>query len=735
MILPDLTSVWQLKPGLRLVPITNTAVLVGEQERFALAGTAMLLVLSLLDGARTIAEVLDVARVTVSEPEAFFALSQLASNGLVVPCNPRLDCQFAAFWHGLQLDAQQVDQALRTKTVSVHSFAGERLVDWMTDALRQVGIIVDRSARTRVLVTDDYLNPSVSQFCREFAQDGAAWCIVKPTGTRPLIGPFFDGHGGPCCECLQYWIRRNRPVEELATRVAATAAASTVPPASGIEASMRAACTLAALALAQAVSAPADHALRGRLLAIDLGSLLSTAHVVVRRPQCPACGTPGLMRETGERPILLQPVSKAYCEDGGFRCMSPSDTYARYRHLVSPICGAVTHLHPMPGRCSDLRPVYASGYLVCPQNDDLRGNPFDKICAGKGRTAEQSKVSALCEALERWSGVYQGDEACLYATLQELGSAAIEPNRIMGFSQTQYRDRDAINAKAFDRSQSVPLPLRPTDAIAWTPGWSLTHETRRFIPLAYCYDEAPRQCGTDYCRPGYNGAAAGNCLEEAILQGLLEMIERDAVGIWWYNRIARPSLDVGGLAEPYFASMRADYEQRGWRHWILDLTHDLGIPVCAALAYEPSSGDFAVGFGCHLQQRLAALRAVTELSQLFHPTVRQRWNVSRLCDSRFLFAMSDSPVPAVPHADFSGTDLRQDLETCMQRLHAAGLELVVVDKTRPDIQLCVAQVIVPGLAHMWQRTGSQRLYRVPCELGWLAQPRTESELTTVALLA
>jgi ribosomal protein S12 methylthiotransferase accessory factor len=92
-------------------------------------------------------------------------------------------------------------------------------------------------------------------------------------------------------------------------------------------------------------------------------------------------------------------------------------------------------------------------------------------------------------------------------------------------------------------------------------------------------------------------------------------------------------------------------------------------------------------------------------------------------------------VTTVPESNLELSDLRQDLETCMQRLHAAGLELVVVDKTRPDVELCVAQVIVPGLAHMWQRHGPERLYRVAHELGWLAQPRRESELTPVALLA
>jgi ribosomal protein S12 methylthiotransferase accessory factor len=80
-----------------------------------------------------------------------------------------------------------------------------------------------------------------------------------------------------------------------------------------------------------------------------------------------------------------------------------------------------------------------------------------------------------------------------------------------------------------------------------------------------------------------------------------------------------------------------------------------------------------------------------------------------------------------------GADLRADIEQCMARLDEAGLDLVVVDKTRPDIGLHVAQVIVRGLRHFWPRFGPGRLYQVPCTLGWLPGPLAESELNPVPL--
>ena len=267
--------------------------------------------------------------------------------------------------------------------------------------------------------------------------------------------------------------------------------------------------------------------------------------------------------------------------------------------------------------------------------------------------------------------------------------------------------------------------------------WSLSHHARRYVPLAYCYAEAPADAGTAYCGPSSNGVAAGTCLEEAVLQGLLELVERDAVAIWWYNRVSRPAIDLESFADSYFAALVADYARLGWSVWVLDVTHDLGIPTCVALAHEPAADRFTIGFGCHLDAHLAVQRALTELNQLFEPAGARRapWDVERLSDRAYLFPRADLPrVRADAMPRIGGADLRADIDYCAARLGDAGLELVVVDKTRPDIGLSVAQVVVPGLRHFWPRFGPGRLYDVPCAMGWLARPLAENELNPIPLL-
>jgi ribosomal protein S12 methylthiotransferase accessory factor len=77
--------------------------------------------------------------------------------------------------------------------------------------------------------------------------------------------------------------------------------------------------------------------------------------------------------------------------------------------------------------------------------------------------------------------------------------------------------------------------------------------------------------------------------------------------------------------------------------------------------------------------------------------------------------------------------LKAAVEHCVARIASAGMDVLVVDKTRPDIGLPVVQVIVPGLCHFWPRFGARRLYSVPVRMGWREAPRRESELNEALL--
>ena len=77
---------------------------------------------------------------------------------------------------------------------------------------------------------------------------------------------------------------------------------------------------------------------------------------------------------------------------------------------------------------------------------------------------------------------------------------------------------------------------------------------------------------------------------------------------------------------------------------------------------------------------------------------------------------------------FGQLDARGQVTACVALAKRAGLDFMVLDQTRPDIEVPVVRVIVPGLRHFYRRFAPGRLYDVPVKLGWRDRPIEESEL-------
>jgi len=158
-----------------------------------------------------------------------------------------------------------------------------------------------------------------------------------------------------------------------------------------------------------------------------------------------------------------------------------------------------------------------------------------------------------------------------------------------------------------------------------------------------------------------------------------------------------------------------------------------------------------IGLGAHLDPDIALLRAVTEVNQ-FLPAVSRRypngetlyswpddvavrfWKKETLASQPHLV-----PNPDLPHRtlaqfpNLAKADLYDSLQTCLGIIDRLGLEMMVLDQSRPDIDLFVVRVVVPGLRHFWRRLGPGRLYDVPVQLGWLAAPTAEGELNPTSI--
>lgn len=743
----DLDQVYQFAPGLVVERVgDDRLVFLSHRGQEALPpGRNLVEVSRLLDGRRSALEVTSAVR-GVSDTAALEALHLLEEHGYLVVASSSASSDAAAFWHAMGAPVLEALQNLSSASVRIHALGtgvGPTALEELRRSLQGVGLrTASEEAKSDVdlWIVDDYLRPELEAANRRQLETRTTWCLVEATSSALMIGPVFTPGGtGPCYACLAHRLRGNRPIQEHLRRLRRQPGPLAQVPAV-LPTTQSVALGIASIALAQAIANPCSgHALKQNVLSLDLRTLLARHHFVMRRPQCSSCGDPDMMRGQANMPVKLGPILKQEPHEGGYRQRDAGDTFDRFRRLVDPLTGAIAFLEPKPGRPSPLHAVYVSGYFVLPRE----GNPLDdnkRMCAGKGRSAEQAKASALCEALERRSGLYEGDEACVRGTLDELGGAALTPELLQGFSDRQYSQRVRLNAAAHSRGQWVPERLLGNTAIDWTPAWSLASQKKHLVPFSYCFAEAPPETGTAYCRASGNGVAAGTCLEEAVLQGLLELVERDAIAVWWYNRICRPAVDLSKVRDPYVDSLVAEYRGRGIEVWVLDLTHDLGIPVCAAVGRQEQSGHevFAAGFGCHLRPELAIQRALTELNQTAsgtHPVTGKPFlDTDGVDDRRYLFPFGEERVDPDVRSPYDGVHLQADIEECLRRLGAAELEAFVVNKTRPDLELSVAQVIVPGLRHFWPRFAPGRLYDVPVRLGWRSTALGEASLNPAPLL-
>jgi ribosomal protein S12 methylthiotransferase accessory factor len=343
-------------------------------------------------------------------------------------------------------------------------------------------------------------------------------------------------------------------------------------------------------------------------------------------------------------------------------------------------------------------------------------------------------VSALGEAIERYSAAFQGDEPRVFARGSELVDP-VEPRDLLLMSDVQYHQREETNRHARSRAERIPMLYPKEQALHWTQVWSLTRPGHpRYIPSSMCYVGVPELDEAEAFPYDSNGDAAGSCVEEAVLQGLFEVVERDAVGIWWYNRLRRPAVDVKVFDDEFLSDLLRYYSKQGIDVSLLDVTTDLGIPTFVAYGETRDAARFSIGCGCHLDPRLAAERALTEFNQLYDPTGKHPlpWEPKEHSCPLFL-----QPDPLILPVKYSRVDTPEDIRTVVlslvAKLERAGLEVLVLNRTRPDLELSVVRVIVPGLRHFWRRLAPGRLYTVPVTMGWCHQALAESALNPVPL--
>ena len=676
----------------------RSAALFGGRSR-ALYGAAYEKIVPLIDGHRTVDEIVDALAGQVDAARVYYVINGLEAKGYLSAATPDIPSGVAAFWHSMGIEPSAVRDALREKVVAVLSIGGVDLAP-MIASLEAMGAKVGTQDEADLLLvlTDDYLRPELAQINEWALAAKRPWMLVRLTGRELWLGPLFGPAEAGCWKCMRDRLYRNRAVHRFVTEKKHLDA----PPFTAVGtlgATQSAACQMAAIAATQFL-AGGTNGLAGRVLSLDWGMFTSQTHKLIRHPNCTACGT---KEDPALQPIQLQAGAAKFVRDGGHRRTSPEATLKKYEHLVSPITGVVRVLMPVrQDEC--IAHVY-----VADQNAAVRMDRLDWLkrglrnaSCGKGMSDMQAKASALCEAIERYSGEFTGRELCVTCALEDWPDGeAYHPNDVMRFSDRQYAEREKWNKRP-SRFNRVPELFDTKARVDWTPLWSLTEQRHKYLPTQLVYYRYAASEGNDaqYSIGCSNGNAAGNTVEEAVLQGFFELVERDCVALWWYNRLKRPGVAVETFGEPYLLELIEYYRTNGREAWAIDITSDLGIPTFAAFSrlLTGPQEQILFGLGTHFDARIALQRAFAEMNQMLG--VAGEDGKLRVDDDETLswllnatienqpYLTPDTTVPPTKCTDYANghsDDLLANIELCRRIVEERGMEVL---GSEPDALGC-----------------------------------------------
>ena len=383
-------------------------------------------------------------------------------------------------------------------------------------------------------------------------------------------------------------------------------------------------------------------------------------------------------------PIILQDNYKRYTYDLDKVC-APEETVARVRRRFQRLNLDILKntLRIDSGRL-DI-PVYVS---LCGM-DAVRTIGTQKQM-GKGSTPIQAEASALMELVERFSFFsFMQRGAFLYAT---PGSLVEEAVPLKTLAKSLFDTSEAASAAA---ALYQDWPLHFTHATNLTYGHAV------LVPIHWFY-----------LINEYNGPAAGNTLEEAILQGLCEVVERHVGSVISHGRLFTPVIDPDSVQDQAAQELLLKFQSQGIVLHLRDFSLDTGIPTVGVLAYDPGTfpeaSELIFTAGTTPNPEKSLVRALTEVAQLagdfnkrtsYRPTLPKYDSLSEA--SYLMTAGPQRPIQALP--DLSHDNIRVEIERCVAALARLGLEVLVVDVTHPEIDIPVVYVIIPG-AHFLERT-------------------------------
>ena len=320
------------------------------------------------------------------------------------------------------------------------------------------------------------------------------------------------------------------------------------------------------------------------------------------------------------------------------------------------------------------------------------------IYGGKGISKDHAKASALMEGFERYSAEKRDDDETVVASISEISQKG------------EYIEPKSLNLpKKFEKENIDSLQIE------WSIARDLITDKDHYIPTnaifhPYNHDNTIQSL----FKSNTNGLASGNNLEEAILHGMFEVIERDAWSIFELTHKNYSQINLDTIESDIVNDALSKFENEGIKIKLMDFTADIDIPTIAASADDTvlkDPGLLTLGMGTHLNPEVAALRALTEVAQSratqIHgsreDTVRADFareagyeRMKRI--NKYYFKEESEQINLGDIEDKSTDSITEDIDIVKNELIAHDIsKILYTDLTRPEIDVSVVRVVIPEM--------------------------------------
>ncbi len=475
---------------------------------------------------------------------------------------------------------------------------------------------------------------------------------------------------------------------------------------------------------------PADRVLP-QVTRVDLVTLATATFPLLPEPLCPACVHE--VPDTAEAArMTLAATPKP--DPGTYRLRTLDSYPLPTAALANPVCGALGSDIWINPTSTTTAPVAGTHFV--------RGYAGlnDVTWSGQANRYATSRTLAHLEGLERYAGTHRRRGTTpVVDSYRNLTGQALNPADC-GFYTPQTYATDPLVS-----------PFDPDRPIPWVWGYSLRDDAPILVPARLAHYSA----GVDadnFVFECSNGCATGGSLAEAILFGLLELVERDAFLLAWYGRARLTGIDLTGATAPAVRSMLDRAALHGYDVHAFDTRMDLAVPVITALAVRRDGGPGTLSFSAaagfdpadtveaalsevltyipHLPYQVAERRAELEEMERDFTKVRHLKDHAQLYGlpsmarhaAEYLEPAAVLPLTEV-FADWEPLrprtgDLLDDLRLLRNELQGAGYDVIAVDQTTPEqhrMGLHTVSTVVPGLLPLdfgWSRQRALHLPRL-----------------------